>query len=88
MPNLTTHSDNLLSYIAKQIEQGYSSGYYPYWVLSFGKYYRSWHLTEDTMFLIAQSILLENTNGIIAEKINGKKVQIRWNIEIGEEIAY
>lgn len=74
-----------LGYIAKLITEDFSSGYYPYWQLSFGDYYRSWHISDANKQLIAHSVLLENTRGFVVEKINNNSVQIRWEIEIGKE---
>lgn len=69
-------------YIAKLITEDFSSGYYPYWQLSFGDYYRSRHISDANKQLIAHAVSLENTSGFVVEKINDSSVQIRWEIEI------
>ena len=74
-----------LEYIAKLIQEDYSSGYYPTWTLSFGEYYRSWHLRDESKELIAHSALIGNTDGIVTEIIDAEKVQIHCHIDIEEE---
>ena len=75
-------TDTLLKAIAEMISSGNVCGYYPYWELSFGDYYRSWHLREESTDFIAQAVLAGNTNGVVSEIIDGEKVQINWTITI------
>lgn len=82
---MITHRTNIiLKAIAEMIITGNVCGYYPYWELSFGDYFRSWHLREESTDLIAQAVLVGNTNGIVSEIIDGKNVQINWTIIIQE----
>lgn len=78
--------NTLLEEISRLICEDYQSGYYPYWQLSFGDFYRSWHINDANKQLIAHSVLLENTGGFVVEKINGTSVQIKWKIEIEKDI--
>ena len=71
--------------ISKLILEGNTSGYYPYWELSFGEFYRSWHLSNFNKNLIADSVLLENNEGFIAEIVENKKVKLYWSLKSEEE---
>lgn len=71
----------ILNDVSKLIAVGNTSGYYPYWKLSFGDYYRSWHLKSENLELVAKAVLLGNLSGVISEIIEDKKVQIYWNID-------
>jgi hypothetical protein len=82
---ILSSENNLLKHIATLIEQENTSGYYPNWNLSFGEYYRSWHLKNENIQLIAQSVLIGNTSGIINEIINGGKIKIHWELYLNED---
>ena len=72
----------LFHHISTSIQESNTSGYYPYWNLSFGEYYRSWHLSDDNMKHIAQAVLLRNKEGSVSEIVDEKKVQIHWVVEM------
>ena len=71
---------NIRKHISNLIENNYSSGYAPFWELSFGEYYRSWHISNWNKKEIAKNILIVNRSGSISEKINNKKVVIEWEL--------
>ena len=74
-------TEHLLSNISELICAGNTTGYYPYWLLSFGDYYRSWHLKTTNLEIIARSILLGNKRGVVWEVIAGEKTEINWSIK-------
>jgi hypothetical protein len=79
-------TENLkLQYVATHIHRGMTSGIDPFWQLSFGEYYRSWHLSDANKELIAHCVLLENKEGFIMEIVDGESVQIHWKIEIEQD---
>ncbi|MBI4645870.1 MAG: hypothetical protein HY738_04555 [Bacteroidia bacterium] len=85
MLDIHISSNRLLMYIAPLIKKGNTNGYYPHWTLSFGEYYRSWHLRDESKELIAHAVLIGNTDGIVTEIVDGEKVQIHWHIDIQDE---
>ncbi len=80
---MTIHrTDIFLKDIAEMIILGNVCGYYPYWELSFGGYYRSWHIQEESIDLISQAVMNGSKKGVINEIIDSEKVQINWKIII------
>ena len=84
MIGLDFTTEVVLQNISRLIVEGNTSGYYPYWELSFGDFYRSWHLSDANIELIAQSVLLKNKEGFISEIVDGKRAKIHWVIKIEE----
>lgn len=77
--------NTVLENIAKLIKDGYSSGYTPFWELSFGEYYRSWQISDKNKKLITEAILGEEISGEVEEIINKKAVKIQWKLTFKNE---
>lgn len=71
---------NTLKHIANLIKNNYSSGYYPFWELSFGKYYCSWQVSDKNKKLISDFVLSGDAQGEIMENINKKQTIIIWKL--------
>ncbi len=85
MIEINTASSRLLMHISLLIKQEITTGYTPNWRLSFGDFYRSWHLQDGSRFLIANDVLRGFTSGAVEEIIEGKKKRIHWSIIIEKE---
>lgn len=74
-----------LERIVNAIKKGYSSGYAPFWELSFGAYYRGWQISDKNKKLITEAILREETSGEIEEIVDKKAVKIQWKLTFENE---
>ena len=72
--------NKIIEHIVNLIKNGYSSGYAPFWELSFGEYYRSWQISDKNKKLIIEAILREETNVEIKEIIDKNVVKIQWKL--------
>lgn len=77
--------NTILEHIADSIKNGYSSGYAPFWELSFGEYYRTWQISDKNKKLIIEAILKKETSGEIEEIVDKKSVKIQWNLAFENE---